>query len=347
MRYKTKVVGILKDDKISLDEWKRLYQVAVKFRDTECWNWMSDIDIFGVENIDTHEIGYCCIVGNAGQMYGVSIYIGDEGLKSYMGTLYQDAPIEDLGYIQNCITVYFQDRQNLSRQDLKLIKDLGLKFRGKNQWPQFRNYMPNYFPDSLSKSEVKYMTYALEQIIDVTLRCKTNEKFLRHEEDESIFCKVSKLVDKELVWEDRYIKPNLEDSFNEYQNVNEIALRKIKDNKPRKTGIWEVDFFNAPVMVKDKGRPYYPLMFMIAEAESGVMLDMKMSSDFDNYIGEFRDYFIDLILKNRQIPEVIVVQRKGVFQMLEPVSTKLNIELQAVEELYSIQEFRKGLKEFL
>ena len=341
------MVRILKDEKIALDEWKSLYQAAVKFKETECWNWMSDIDIFGVENIETHEIGYCCILGNADQMYGISIYIGDDGLKSYLGTLYHDVPVEDLGYIQNCITVYFQDRQSLNREDLKLIKELGLKFRGKNQWPQFRNYRPNYFPSGLSRSEVKYMTYALEQIIDVALRCKNDEKLLQHEDEGLIFCKVSNIVDKEIMWEDRYVKPNLDDSYSEYQNVNEIALKKIRDNKPRKTGIWEVDIFNAPVMVKEKGRPYYPLMFMIAEAESGVMLDMKMSSDFESYIGEFRDQFIDLILKNRHIPEVIVVQRKGVFQMLEPISEKLGIELQAVEELYSIQEFRKGLKEFL
>ncbi len=341
------MVRILKDEKITLDEWKSLYQAAVKFKEIECWDWMSDIDIFGVENIETHEIGYCCIIGNAGQMYGLSIYFGDEGLNSYIGTLYHDAPVEDLGYIQNCITVYFQDRQNLNREDLKLIKDLEFKFRGKNQWPQFRNYLPNYFPSSLSKSEVKYMTYAFEQVIDVALRCKKDEKLLQHEEEDLIFCKVSKIVDKEIMWEDRYVKPNLDDSYSEYQNVNEIALKKIRDNKLRKTGIWEVDIFNAPVMVKEKGRPYYPLMFMITEAESEVMIDMKMSSDFESYIGKFRDQFIDLILKNRHIPEVIVVQRKVVFQMLEPISAKLGIELQAVEELYSIQEFRKGLKEFL
>lgn len=88
-------------------------------------------------------------------------------------------------------------------------------------------------------------------------------------------------------------------------------------------------------------------MFMIAEAESGVMLDMKMTSDFEGYIGEFRDEFIDLLARNKQIPEVIVVQRKKAFQMLEPISLKLGIELQTVEELYSIQEFRKGLEQFL
>lgn len=344
---KIKVVRALNSEKITLDEWKKLYQTAIKFKNIECWNWMDDTDIFGVGNIETNEIGYCCIMGNAGQMYGISIYIGNDGLKSYMDTLYPDIPLEDIGYIQNCITIYFQDREDLNKEDLKLIKDVELKFRGKKQWPKFRNYKPNYHPANLSRNEVKYMTYALEQIIDVALRCKENENLIHPEDENLIFTRVSKTVDNEIVWEDSYVKVDINENYSEYENVNEIALKRIKDNKPRKTGIWEVDFFNAPVMVKEKGRPFYPLMFMIAEAGSGAMLEMKMSSDFESYIGEFRDEFIDLVTKSKHIPEVIVVQRKSTFQMLELISQKLGIELQTVEELYNIQEFRKGLKEFL
>ncbi|WP_010251908.1 DUF7309 domain-containing protein [Acetivibrio cellulolyticus] len=337
----------MKSEKIELDEWKRLYEAAVRFKETECWNWIADIDIFGVENIDTHEIGYCCVMGNAGQVFGISIYVGDDGLKSYMDTLYPNVPFDDLGYIQNCITMYFEDRESLNREDLNIIKQLGLKFRGKKQWPQFRNYKPNYFPSQISKSEVKYMAYALEQIVNVALRCREDEELLKPEDENKILVRASRVENKKVLWEDKYINLDLEENNNEYEKVNEIALKRIKDNRLRKTGVWEVDFFNAPAMVKESGRPFYPLMFMIAEAESGVMLDMKMTSDFEGYIGEFRDEFIDLLARNKQIPEVIVVQRKKAFQMLEPISLKLGIELQTVEELYSIQEFRKGLEQFL
>ncbi|OPZ92152.1 MAG: hypothetical protein BWY74_01726 [Firmicutes bacterium ADurb.Bin419] len=337
----------MNSEKIELDEWRKLYEAAARFKETECWKWIADFDIFGVENIDTHEIGYCCVKGNAGQVYGISIYIGEDGLKSYMDTLYPNVPFEDLGYIQNCITLYFEDRENLNRDDLNIIKQLGLKFRGKMQWPQFRNYKPNYIPSQLSRSEVIYMAYALDQVINVALRCREDEELLLPEDEDKILVRVSKRVDKEEVWEDKYVNLPLEESNGEYEKVNEIALKRIKDNKPRKTGVWEVDFFNAPAMVKESGRPYYPLMFMIAEAESGLMLDMKMTSDFDGYIGEFRDEIIDMIARNKLIPEVIVVQRKKAFQMLEPISSKLGIDLQPVEELFSIKEFRKGLEEFL
>lgn len=337
----------MNSDKIQFDEWKKLFEAAARFKETECWKWISDIDIIGVENIDTHEIGYCCVMGNAEQVFGISIYIGEEGLKSYIDTVYPNIPLEDLGYIQNCTTLYFEDREKLNRDDLNIIKQLGLKYRGKKQWPQFRNYKPNYFPAQLSKSEVIYMTYALDQVINVALRCREDEALLNPEDEDQVLVRVSKKVKGELAWEDKYISLNMEESNSEYEKVNEIALKRIKDSKPRKTGVWEVDFFNAPALVRESGRPYYPLMFMIAEAESGLMLGMKMTSDFEGYIGEFRDEIINLIASNKQIPEVIVVQRKKVFQMLAPIASKLGVDLHPVEELYGIKEFRKGLEEFL
>lgn len=337
----------MNNEKIELDEWRKLYEAAGRFKQTECWEWISDIDIIGVENIDTHEIGYCCVMGNAGQVFGLSIYVGDRGLKSFMDTLYPNMPLEDIGYIQDCITLYFEDREKLDRDDLNIIKQLGLKFRGRKQWPQFKNYTPNYFPSQLSKSEVRYMTYALEQVIDVALRCREDKTLLNPKTEGQILVRVPKKVKGEIVWEDSYKEMALEDGNDEDENINEVALKRVKDSKPIKAGVWEVDFFNAPAMVKETGRPYYPLMFAIAEAESGVLLDMKMSSDFDGYIDEFRQEIINVFEQNKQIPEMIVVQRKKVYQMLEPISSKLGIELQPVEELYGIMDFREGLKEFL
>jgi len=341
------VVRILKNDKITVNEYKELYQAVINFKEAKCWEWMTDVDIFGVENIDTHEMGYCCIMGNAGEMYGLSIYIGDEGLKAYMQTLHPEIPYEDLRFIQKCITVYFQDRERLNREELKLIKELGLKFRGRKQWPQFKNYTPNYFPSKLSKGEVKYMTYALEQAIDVASRCKDNKDLTQPEGEESILCRVAKKVDKIITWEDKYVRPSIKENYAEYENINEIALKRIKSNTPKKSDIWEVDFFNSPVMVSEGERSYYPMIFVAIEVESSMMLTMKIGSDFENYIDEFGDEFINLLSKSEYIPETIVVQRKSVFKMLETILKKLDIELHLVEELHIIQEFKRELREYL
>jgi hypothetical protein len=40
----------------------------------------------------------------------------------------------------------FEDRTYLKKEDLQQIKVMGLKFRGANAYPLFRNYAPGFVP---------------------------------------------------------------------------------------------------------------------------------------------------------------------------------------------------------
>lgn len=343
-----KVDEKLKKREATLDDWMELYEAAIKYKELKCWEWMYDTDIFGVQSIDTGEIGYCCVMGNAGEVFGLNVYPGVEGLKSYMDTLYQTVPYEDIAFIQSCITLNFEDRDVLDKKDLEIIKKLGLKFRGKKQWPQFRRYKPGFFPWYLEKTEVNYLKYALEQVIDVVTRCKEDKDIVERENEEEILVRVPRRVDGEVIWEDKYIELEFEEEDElGHIEIDELAVKRLKDSKVRKAGIWEIDFFHAPALVKEGDRPYYPLVFLAADGETDAMLDMFMTSDFTGYIKEFQDWFIQLLTKNKIMPETIVVQRKEVSQSIDPIAKRMGIRVQPVEELIVVQEFRRSLERFL
>lgn len=132
----------------SPDEWKELLESAIAFQKVGCWEWMYDSDIFGVRNSETGETGYCCVMGNLGELFALGVYLGREGLEGYLrmqsGIIGEGDP-EILRY-QKCIMVSFEDRKDLNARDLKIIKESGIKFRGSKVWPQFRSYRPNIFP---------------------------------------------------------------------------------------------------------------------------------------------------------------------------------------------------------
>lgn len=66
---------------VSIPIWKDLYEAASIFREIKCWNWMWDSDIFGVENPENGEFGYCCVLGRMGEVFGMVTYLGTERLE--------------------------------------------------------------------------------------------------------------------------------------------------------------------------------------------------------------------------------------------------------------------------
>ncbi|HHV30518.1 DUF7309 domain-containing protein [Acetivibrio mesophilus] len=332
----------------TLDEWKEIYDLAVKFRELRCWEWIRDTDIFGVQHPKTGENAYCCVLGNGGDIFGLNAYIGERGLESYMDTLYDTVPQDDILYIQDCIALSFEDREMLDKKDLNKIRELGLKFRGRNQWPKFRSFKPGYCPWYIDADELEKMKHVIEQVIDVVTRCKEDKSLLMTDDDSKILVRVPTRKKNDLVWKDKYMKVEFnEKDYSEYGQIDELALKRIKHSKAKKMGVWELDFFHVPALVKEGERPYYPLVFLAADGETGIMLDLLMTSNFEGYMKEFQDAFVQLLAKIKALPEAIVIQRKDVLMAIEPVTRKLGVKIEPVEELIVIEEFRKSLEMFL
>jgi hypothetical protein len=154
----------------SPDEWQKLYQAAIHLKEIAPWEWMTETDIFGVQDPETEEIGFVSIMGMLGEHLALALYLGAEGLYGFWGfqQVADSAPAEALLEIPH-LQASFEDRGELTKKDRDLIKELGLKFRGRQAWPMFRCYRPGYLPWYLEAPEARSLTYALEQAVEVVL----------------------------------------------------------------------------------------------------------------------------------------------------------------------------------
>lgn len=337
----------MKDNNISLADYKKIYEAASRFQKAELWNHMYDSDLFGVRNPETGEIGYCCIMGNLGSFFALGVYRGTEGLlghyhlQEHGDSMFSgdreglDHPLES----QYCLMASFEDRSSLQKEDLSIIKDLGLKFRGSNNWPSFRSHVPCHFPWFLTKEEIIFLTLALEQACDVGLRYKENSKLLTHPKNSELFL-VRELNNG--VWEDSWDCPSKEELEKKYiPSINQDQVDKLLWQKLPKEGTWILDCFLLPMPIDEKKPPRCPYLCPFMTPEGQAINAEIFNKDASEGLAEV---FMNFCTKSQQLPEHVIVATERSYAYLAPLAEKFSFTLELREHLPMLIDFFHGLQ---
>lgn len=331
----------------STEEWGSLFEAAIAFKNSACWDWMYDDDVFGVRYPETGEIAYCCVLGNAGEHFGLTAYLGAEGLHQLLGLLSGelDPDDEDLMFEQKSLICSFEDRSTLAAQDLKLIKDLGLKFRGRNQWPVFRHCEPGFFPWFLNAAQCRFLTQILNQALAVSLRCQKGKEILEHETPFTFLTRVGhKTKGQKIQWSDEYLTAEpFTPEMVSFELRDQIRLRKLKSMKPNSKLVLEADTFYFPKPVGDKGRPYYPKVGVLIDHQSGMALSFQMVQDISTEGYQFVDMLVNFMEQNKVMPSKILVVKEETYYVYLEVCKQIGLPLEQVEYLEFLDEFRTGM----
>lgn len=334
----------------SHQDWKALYDAAIEFKNTAPWDWMHETDIFGVNDPVSGETGYCCIMGAAGEHYALGVYSGSEGLEVLLriqsGEFSQSH--DEVLYVQKCLMASFEDREYLQKEDLKQIKTLGLKFRGANAWPLFRNYTPGFVPWYLTGEETRSLTLALQQAIEVSLRFKKNPGMLIHPSSGQFFVRAPVKQGEGILWKDEWMEPlPIESKDFLVTLVDETLLNRLKKAGLQQRGIWEVDFFYvpAPIWEKEK-RPYYPYMSLMVEHNSAFILNFQLEKR-EEFALKFPEKFASFLEHVKIAPQAFLVKRDEVGRFLEPFASSLGIKIKMVEDLPVLEEAQRSMRGFI
>lgn len=326
-------------------EWRELIDAVVEFKKVSCWKWMYDSDIFAVQNPDGGEVGYCSVLGLEGQMFGLAVFLGEEGFSTLM-QLYSEEYLEeeDLDFLFKCkcISVTFEDRDDLDRSDRDLISSLGYRFRGKKAWPKFRRHDPGYLPWYISASDAKFLTCVLQQALTVSSRLIRDEASLLHPENtEYILMRRLARAGKGVVWEDAWHMPKpVVPEKSLPMRYDELKAKRIMKSCHTK-GSWELDTFFAPFPAKGTGeRPYYPVLFMCLERESTLILGARAfhPARCDEQV---LDAFLDMVEERGSRPALLAVRKERLYHLFKQLASKLGIEL--VSEKHLLMDSLKEL----
>ncbi len=342
----------------SLEQWQRLYQLAVEVKAMAPWNWMMEDDLFGVENPDSDEMGFVSVMGAAGEHFAVTVYLGSAGLRGFMA-MHEDGrqeTVREIFFTIPQVQVSFEDRDLLTGEDRGVIKTLGLKFRGRNAWPWFRSYLPGYAPFYLSAAEARFLTCALEQVLIVAPRFREDLSLFYGEEDEEededrgMFIRAYSATAAGDVWTDRYQREFSSHVTSVVVRVDNATLDRL-GSLPQRKMIVEIDAFMLPQAVQEgKSRPKYAYPLMLVDADSGYVLGfelMHVETTLEEMWSRMPGAILDQLAQMGLKPSMIKI-RPGVLQgLLEPVAKEVGIKVQSSARLPMLDEAKQAMLAFM
>jgi hypothetical protein len=335
----------------SLNDWKELYAAAIEFKKLEAWRWMYDADVFGVQNPANGEIGYCSIMGNLGEFFALGVYLGAEGLDCFLKIQAGKVSNDEALFVQKCLMASFEDRKFLDSRDMDLIKQLGLKFRGRNAWVSFRSYVPGYVPWYLNQAEATFLRIALEQACEVALMVRDRKLVLETVKKGHYLVRVPRTEGGRQVWQTETVKPSFVIKKPQQEAlpapIDELGLQRLKKNSPQPGTIWEVDLFLAPMPILERAdRPFFPYLALFADHHSGFVLGVDALPPTD-YRSRFQERFCELLEGLALVPEQVLVSRNDVHELIAPIAAKLGIKAKMVRRLKAIEEAKGSLFEHM
>lgn len=333
----------MSEKKPTVEEWRRLYVTARRVKEMGPWEWMMEDDVFGVRNPERDEIGFVSVMGAGGEHFAVALYQGADALYDFLAL--SEASRNGLadgigaGRVLEIpqLQASFEDRGRLRKEDRDIIKKLDLKFRGAHSWPMFRNYTPGMFPWFLTSSEARFLTTALEQLLDVAPRVRDDEDVLSGEWDDDFLVRVPRAEKARLVWDDKIMRvpePELKEAVP--APLDPQLLESLKQT-PEVTNVLEIELTMLPMPMREKEeRPFFPYLLMLAETSSGMILGQDMLQPLPS-LGAMRAELpvkvAGHLLRLGIRPVRIAVRTPTTAQSLAPLAEELGIQIKLSPKL--------------
>lgn len=274
-----------------------LYAAAFRYKKTKLWKKLSESEVFAIR-LRNGETGYISIMGEYGELCALGLYIGDEGFRSYRLVAesgnYTDSEVRFYNVMmqQNCLQMMLVGKDDLFPEEVEearaYAKEHGIRFSGRNAYPQFVKCEPNRLPWKMKKQEDFDALYdALEAADLMAALLKTTKP-----EGLDLFA-VSKYSTQVPLFEIRegkleregfaILPKEREAAYDPVPAVNEIAVASVK--KLKKAGVWESELIRVPIAAQGdpEEAPYYPSMLIVVESESAFMLPQPpvVGADYD------------------------------------------------------------------
>ncbi|MFX3630336.1 MAG: plasmid pRiA4b ORF-3 family protein [Ectobacillus sp.] len=316
--------------------WSKLLRAAAAFHKMKCWEWIDSGDCFAIEEPMFGETLYCSVLGGIGEVYGLAVYEGAQGLDTLLRI--HSGEVDEFGQIalsQHAMLLSFEDRKDLEKEDYELIKRHGFSFRGKKQWPQMQKYDPGYFPATLSVKEAYQLLRALEMTLYIAEKALQDPAILHPQKGWPLIRQDGSFG---TVQPEKVQLPEIP------LFVPKFVLEQMKKTHRHKARMIIFDVFYLPHPVQDHPleRPYYPSALCCLDGETGLAVHSEVLPPL-YFEEQLQQSFIAFIEHLGWIPKEIYVEQERVKRLIMPIARELNIAVRIARQIEPLWELKHGM----
>ncbi|WP_194287229.1 plasmid pRiA4b ORF-3 family protein [Gracilibacillus oryzae] len=334
----------------AMEQWVHLYNWVDKFKQLKPWRYLDDGQIIAIWAESIQDYVYCSVMGHAEIHYGITCYIGGQGLTSLLSTIDQQE-LDQLTILlnQRAVTLNLLNRNELEDEEYQLIKSIGRSYRGKNQWPAFHSLVPGYYLWKPDKDEVSLLLEIYPQLWNVLKRVAKGDLNIPQSIEEWYALykdQEGKWIDSNVSVENQYQKATKSPECQ--LEVSELDLTRLKKQLPKIKQELEVAAvpFPEPVQEHPKARPFFPFLFLVVDVETQLVLYQEMIR-MDESIATKQAMLTSAINQLKAIPNIIYMDDLLLAEELAPVAAKMQINLEIVDQLQNVNTVIEEILEMM
>ena len=313
---------------VNAELWGALFEAARALKDMAPWRWADAEDLVEIVLEKNPVTVFCSVMGGGGECYGITVLLGADGYQRFLGVLEESDGVADPLYLmheQNCLTLYWGDREEVPPDQKAIIKELGLRFRGRGNWPFFLSMKPRYVPATPDDSEAAVMTEALQNLF-MCFRAMEEGRLEPQWDEDHLLLRCFSKADQS--WHIGWMElPKVPSLYPEVTLQDEVLKERLKQRPAISAEIiLELVYPDVPISGKKGERAALPLLCFMMDVTQGCVIHFEILEPGKPEIEALFDAFVPYVLGAGRM-RLLRARNPWVFSALEDLCSYCGIPL--------------------